>query len=153
MKLTSSAFKHNGHIPSKYTCDGEELSPPLEIADVPKEAKALVLIVEDPDVPKVVRADQMWDHWIVVNLPPTTVSIKENEKVRAILGKNTGGKNGYQGPCPPDREHRYFFKLFALDQELSVREGVTKAEVERAMEGHVLAETTLIGRYERGKKQ
>ncbi|MDP3639898.1 MAG: YbhB/YbcL family Raf kinase inhibitor-like protein [Nanoarchaeota archaeon] len=152
MKLTSPAFDHNGKIPAKYTCDGESISPPLQIADIPTAAKSLVLLMDDPDIPEFVKKRyniSVWDHWVVFNIPPTTKNIPERKNPAGVLGKNTGGKNGYDGPCPPDREHRYFFKLYALDTTVTLSEGATKAEVERAMEKHVLAKAELVGRYER----
>jgi Raf kinase inhibitor-like YbhB/YbcL family protein len=154
MKLTSPAFQDNGKIPSKYTCDGQNISPPLVISDVPKTTRALVLIMDDHDIPAFVKEKfniQVWDHWIVFNIPPVITRISEGENPVGILGKNTGGKNAYGGPCPPDKEHRYFFKLYALDVLLNLQEGTTKAELEKAMQGHVLAEAKLIGRYERVK--
>jgi len=149
MKLTSPAFRHMSDIPKKYTCQGEDISPPLRIADVPKNARSLVLIMEDPDVPKYIREDGMWDHWIVFNIPPQTTEIPEAENPPGTPGRNTRGTNKYQGPCPPDRKHRYFFKLFALDVMLSLKEGSTKKEVESAMQGHILAQAELIGLYEK----
>lgn len=154
MKLTSPAFQDNGKIPSKYTCDGQNISPPLVISDVPKNARALVLVMDDPDIPAFVKEKfniQVWDHWIIFNIPPATTEIPEGKNPHGILGKNTGGKNAYGGPCPPDREHRYIFKLYAIDTLFNLREGATKAEVEAAMKGHILAEAKLIGRYERVK--
>ena len=151
MKLTSTAFKNNGNIPSQYTCDGENKSPSLEISDVQKNARSLVLIMEDPDVPKKIRADGMWDHWIVWNLSPTTTHIREGTEPVAMHGKTTSGTMAYTGPCPPDREHRYFFKLFALDVVLNLPVGSTKAQVVAAMKGHVVDEAVLMGRYERKK--
>jgi len=154
MKLTSPAFQDNGKIPSKYTCDSQNISPPLVISDVPKTAKALVLIMDDPDIPAFVKEKfniQVWDHWIVFNIPPVITRISEGENPVGISGKNTGGKNAYGGPCPPDREHRYIFKLYAIDKPLALKEGSTKAEVEKAMQSHIFAETKLIGRYERIK--
>ncbi len=152
MKLTSPAFQHNDVIPSRYTCDGGDISPPLQILDVPKSVKALVLIMDDPDIPDFVKERfkiKVWDHWVVFNIPPETKEIREGENLKGILGRNTGGKNAYGGPCPPDREHRYFFKLYALDIELKLQAGSTKSEVEAAMAGHILAEAMLVGRYER----
>jgi Raf kinase inhibitor-like YbhB/YbcL family protein len=99
-----------------------------------------------------VRKDRMWDHWVQFNIPPTTLRIPEKGEVPGISGKNTSEKLGYQGPCPPDREHRYVFTLYALDKTLSLNEGSSKKEVEAAMQGHILAKTELIGRYERTKK-
>jgi Raf kinase inhibitor-like YbhB/YbcL family protein len=149
MKLTSPAFEHGGKIPSKYTCDGENINPPLTISDVPSEARSLVLIMDDPDVPKHLRGDGMWDHWVVFNIPATIRDIKEGKEPGGTPGIGTGGNLDYYGPCPPDREHRYFFKLYALDAELDLPEKTTKQGVERAMEGHVIAKAELMGRYER----
>jgi Raf kinase inhibitor-like YbhB/YbcL family protein len=149
MKLTSPAFEHGGKIPPKYTCDGENINPPLAISDVPPGAGSLVLIMDDPDVPKHVRTDGMWDHWVVFNIPATIRDIGEGEEPQGTHGVGTGGNVNYLGPCPPDREHRYFFKLFALDTELDLQEKATKGQVEKAMEGHVIEKTELMGRYER----
>lgn len=154
MKLTSPAFPHNGKIPGKYTCDGANVNPPLTIEGVPPAAQSLVLIMDDPDLPQFVKEKydlQVWDHWLVWNIPPTTKEILENQNPPGLLGKNTGGKNAYGGPCPPDREHRYFFKLSALDTMLNLPEGSTKAQVGKAMMGQVLAQAELVGRYERVK--
>lgn len=152
MKLTSQAFKDQGIIPSKYTCEGMNINPPLEFSEVPIEAKSLVLIMDDPDVPSEVRPDRMYDHWVLFNIPPAIRNLEEGAKLPpGIQGKNTAGKSQYTGPCPPDREHRYFFKLYALDVELPLPMGSTKKEVERAMKKHILSECTLIGRYEKGK--
>jgi Raf kinase inhibitor-like YbhB/YbcL family protein len=149
MKLSSSAFENGGKIPSKYTCDGKNINPPLCIEGVPQNAKSLVLIMDDPDVPEFVRKDRMWVHWIVFNMPAALKEIAENSAPLGIAGKGTGNQLIYQGPCPPDREHRYFFKLYALDILLSLSEGSTKQEVEKAMVGHTLASTELMGKYER----
>lgn len=152
MKLTSTAFQHQGKISREYTCDGGDIIPPLQFADVPKNAKSLVLIMDDPDIPDVVKKKfsiQVWDHWIVFNIPSETRAIQEGKTPQGVLGKNTGGKNAYAGPCPPDREHRYFFKLYALDTTLSLPAGSTKTEVEAAMRGHILEQATLIGKYNR----
>ncbi|MDE3046296.1 MAG: YbhB/YbcL family Raf kinase inhibitor-like protein [Verrucomicrobiota bacterium] len=152
MHLTSSAFPAEGKIPSLYTCEGKNINPPLEFHDVPAAAKALVLLMDDPDVPRDRRPDGMWDHWVVFNIPPATRSIAEHTPPPGIQGANTDGKNSYYGPCPPDREHRYFFKLYALDTLLHLAPGATKKQVEHAMQGHILAQAELMGRYEkRGK--
>jgi len=151
MKLTSPAFENNGKIPSKYTCDGVGISPPLKISDVPANAKTLVLLMEDPDIPEVVKQRfriQIWDHWILFNLPATTKEIPEGKSV-GTKGKGTYPHLNYGGPCPPDKEHRYFFKLYALDAKLDLLEGATKVQVEKAMHSHILARIELIGRYER----
>ncbi|MEJ2587790.1 MAG: YbhB/YbcL family Raf kinase inhibitor-like protein [Deltaproteobacteria bacterium] len=149
MKLISYAFEHEGKIPSKYTCDGENINPPLRISEVPASAESLVLIMEDPDVPKHLREDGMWDHWVVFNMPTDITDIPEDSRPPGGLGVGTSGDMNYFGPCPPDREHRYFFKLYALDTELDLHEKPTKADVEAAMKGHVLEQTELMGRYER----
>jgi Raf kinase inhibitor-like YbhB/YbcL family protein len=151
MKLTSPAFQNGGMIPSLYTCEGINVNPPLTIAHVPKGTKCLVLIMDDPDVPKFIREDQMYDHWVVFNIPPETTRIEENAVPPGVQGKNTSGKIGYIGPCPPDREHRYFFKLYALDCLLELKEGTLKKDVENAMEHHILSSCELMGRYEIGK--
>lgn len=149
MKLISPAFAHQGKIPAKYTCDGENVNPPLRISDVPAQAKSLVLIMDDPDVPKHLRADGMWDHWIIFNLPSSLTEITEGKEPEGVHGIGTSNNLDYFGPCPPDREHRYFFKLYALDSLLSLSERATKKQVEKAMEDHILAQAELIGRYER----
>ena len=149
MKLTSFVFVNNGEIPSKYTCDDKNISPPLEISDVPKNAKSLVLIMDDPDAIK--PAEKVWDHWIVFNIPADTTKINEGEEPKGIHGRGTGGNSKYSGPCPPDAMHRYFFKLYALDTNLEVREGASKREVEESMKGHILDQATLMGTYERVK--
>lgn len=152
MKLTSPSFSHNDKIPPQYTCDEENISPPLKIEGVPANAKSLVLIMDDPDIPDFVKQKfniQVWDHWIVFNISPTTTEIKEGQNPAGTLGKNTGGKNAYGGPCPPDKEHRYFFKLYALDTMLNLSEGVSKKKVEEAMVGHILEQAELVGKYER----
>lgn len=151
MHLTSSAFKEGGIIPSLYTCEGKNINPPLEISGTPSGAKSLVLIMDDPDVPKTLRPDGMFDHWIIFNIPPTTKKIIENSIPPGIQGKNTKGQNQYFGPCPPDKQHRYFFKLYALDKLLDLPAGSTKKELEKAMDKHILAQSQLMGLYEKGK--
>ena len=151
MKLTSSAFEHNGEIPKKYTCQGEDISPPLNIEDVPVSAKSLILIMDDPDIPDFVKQKfkiQEWDHWILFNIDQKTKIIKEDSSP-GILGKNTSNKNIYQGPCPPDKRHRYFFRLYALDCLLRLQEGATKKQVLDATKGRILGQTELIGTYEK----
>ena len=152
MQLTSPVFKDKGIIPSCYTCEGANISPPLEISNVPANAKSLVLIMDDPDVPHQVRSDRIWDHWLIFNISPTTRHIPETTgPASGTRGLTTFGHTRYGGPCPPDREHRYFFKLYALDALLPLSEGAAKKEIEKAMQGHILTETHLIGRYEKGK--
>ena len=149
MKLSSTAFKEGSKIPSLYTCEGKNINPPLDIKEVPPNAKSLVLIMDDPDVPAFIRPEQMYDHWVVFNIPPNTHHIAENTTPPGLEGKNTSGQLGYFGPCPPDREHRYFFKLFALDTMLILKAGATKKEVETAMKNHILSECQLMGKYEK----
>lgn len=148
MKLASPTFHEGGIIPSIHTCEGQNLPPPLAVSGVPHNAKSLVLIMDDPDVPASVRPDKMYDHWVLYNISPTVKAIDESS---GIPGKNTSGKNGYIGPCPPDREHRYFFKLYALDKMVDLKVGATKKEVEKAMHSHIIDEAQLMGRYEKGK--
>ncbi len=149
LSLISHVFENMGSIPIKYTCDGQKVNPPLEISGVDENSKSLVLIMEDPDVPKNVRADGMWNHWLKFNLAPTLTEIKEGTDPGGISGINTSNNLGYVGPCPPDREHRYFFKLYSLDIILDLKEGATKSQIESAMQGHILQQAELIGLYNR----
>lgn len=149
MTLTSAAFDHGGPIPARYTCDGENVSPPLLLSGAPEGTRSIALIMEDPDVPTTIRADGMWNHWVVFNIPPDTTEIGEGKQPPGVRGIGTSGDLGYEGPCPPDREHRYVFKAVALDTTLDLAEGATKADVEQAMEGHILDHAELVGRYER----
>jgi len=146
LKLTSPAFAEGGTIPALYTCDGENIHPPLEISGVPDEAVALALIMDDPDAP-----DGTWDHWVRYNIPPDLTKIEERKEFSADNGVGSLGKEAYQGPCPPEGEHRYSFRLYALDRTIEIEsEGVpTKAEVEEAMVGHILEKAELIGVYAR----
>lgn len=145
MKLKSPAFENYGDIPSKYTCDGNNVNPPLSISEVPEEAESLVLIVDDPDAPM-----GTWVHWTVWNIDPQTKEIQENSLPEgAVEGMTDFGTSGYGGPCPPSGKHRYFFKLYALDTKLQLPPETTKEKLERAMEGHILVQTELIGLYSR----
>jgi hypothetical protein len=153
MKIESSAFKDGALIPQKFTCDGEDLSPALRFTDVAKAAKSLALVVDDPDVPPAVRADRNWDHWVVWNIAPSTNEIAEGGDPHGTQGRNSWGKNKYGGPCPPDREHRYFFKLYALDALLKLPATAGKPELLDAMKGHILEQAQLIGRYDRPRKR
>lgn len=149
-KITSSAFNDGEMIPSKFTCDGENISPPLGWSDIPEGTKSLALINDDPDAP---IGD--WVHWIVFNIPPEIKELKEaasNKKLLpkgAIEGLNDWNRIGYGGPCPPSGVHRYFFKLYALDLVLSLKEGATKKQLLDAMKGHIKATAQLIGKYQR----
>ena len=149
VKLTSTVFEHNGKIPSEYTCDGEDISPELMIEDVPAGAKSLALVMDDPDVPKHIRPDGLWVHWVVWNIPTDTKKIAKANEPEGVQGITNFGRTGYGGPCPPDREHRYFFKLYALDTSLDIPEGSTKDVLEKAMEGNIIEQTELIGMYEK----
>lgn len=145
MQLTSLAFSHNQSMPPKYTCDVENVNPPLSISDVPEGAKSLALIVDDPDAP---RGD--WVHWLVWNISPNTKEVAENSFPQgAIQGITDFGKNEYGGPCPPSGTHRYQFKLYALDTTLSLSPSTKKADLEKAMEGYILTQTMLVGLYQR----
>jgi len=151
LSLTSSAFENGKSIPSKYTCDGNPpaggVSPPLSWSGVPEGATSLVLIMDDPDAIK--PAGKVWDHWVVFNIPPDTVSAEEGRGPNGVQGVTSSGKGGYGGPCPPDAKHRYFFRLYALDSDLSLEEGATKADVLAAMDGHIIGQGELMGKYQR----
>ena len=152
MKITSPAFKHMGEIPQKYTCDGQDLSPPLKWEGVPEEARSLALIVDDPDAPDPNAPRMTWVHWVLYNIPPSTKGLKEgiSELPHGTMeGKNDWGRTGYGGPCPPIGRHRYFFKLYALDTVLPDLGHPTKKELLKAMEGHILQKAELIGTYKR----
>lgn len=148
--VRSSVFDNEGMIPSKYTCDGADISPPLEWTGVPDDAESLVLISDDPDAP-----GKTWVHWVLFNLPPEVSSLEEHMPKDkelgngAIQGVTDFGRNGYGGPCPPGGTHRYFFKLYALDTTLDLGPSAKKSDVVDAMEGHVLAEGQLMGKYAR----
>jgi Raf kinase inhibitor-like YbhB/YbcL family protein len=145
MKLSSSAFKNNQLIPGKYTCDGEDISPPLIISEVPEGTKSLVLIVDDPDAPV-----GNWDHWIVWNINLSTSIIGEGEvPAGSLQGINDFGKKPYGGPCPPSGTHHYYFKLYALDRELELDPSSKKEDVELAIQDHILEQAELIGLYQR----
>ena len=146
MKLESLEFENNQFIPAKFTCDGEDINPSLIIEEVPEETKRFTLIVEDPDAPM-----GTWVHWIVFNIHVTDI-IEENS-VPGTQGTNDFRKLEYGGPCPPSGTHRYFFKLYALDEKLHLEEGCKKKELEKVMEGHILATAELIGLYTREKNR
>lgn len=148
MKLSSSAFAHNGVIPAQYTCDGVNISPPLSWTEVPDGTKSFVLIHDDPDAIPV--AGYVWDHWILINIPQETKAIPENSKAGVEM-RNSFQKTSYGGPCPPNGEHRYYFKLYALDIVLNIPGKSLKKNIEKAMEGHILAKAELIGKYNRKK--
>jgi Raf kinase inhibitor-like YbhB/YbcL family protein len=146
MKITSSAFQEGANIPSQFTCDGAGTSPPLQITDIPSEAKRLALIVDDPDAP-----GGLFTHWTVWNIPPQTSAVGEGSAPKGVKGTNDFGKSGYGGPCPPSGTHRYYFKIFALDRELDLPFGAKRGQLDAAMKGHVVAQGELMGRYSRKK--
>jgi len=146
LDITSPAFKHLKKIPSKYTCDGENVNPPLSINNIPKETKSMVVIMDDPDAP--VGA---WDHWVVWDIKPKK-EIKENS-IPGTEGINSFQNHHYKGPCPPSGSHRYFFKVYALDKELGLHPYSKKKEVEKAMVDHILAAGGLIATYQRKIKK
>lgn len=156
LAITSKAFQHNAAIPSLYTCEGDDVSPPLLFSGVPEGAKSLVLIVDDPDAPDPKAPKTTWVHWVLYNLPPNTSGLAEGVAAAALPagtkeGRNDWKRTGYGGPCPPIGRHRYFHKLYALDTELPDLHKPTKAQLEQAMEGHVLEHAELVGTYQKHK--
>lgn len=146
MELTSSAFSNEGLIPAKHTCNGANVSPQMGWGGVPSEAKSLVLIMDDPDAPM-----GTFDHWVVFNIPAATTGFTEaitKYPEGTQLGRNSYKSNDYKGPCPPDKMHRYFFKLYALDILLGLKSGASKADVLNAIQDHILAEAQLMGKYD-----
>ncbi len=153
--LASDVFNDGGTIPTEYTCDGEGIHPPLSISGVPTGTKSMVLLVDDPDIPKDLkkkRGIECFDHWVVYNIPKDTTEIEEGESV-GKEGLNSGGTRGYVGPCPPPEyeptAHRYFFRLYALSKQMRFAKPPTRTEVLTALESCVLAETQLMGIYDR----
>ncbi len=151
IQVTSSAFEPGGAIPKKFTCDGPDVSPALNWTDPPAGTQSFALIADDPDAPV-----GTWVHWVLYDLPSVTRSLAENVPKQEQLpngarqGRNDFGRIGYGGPCPPPgKPHRYFFKLYALDAKMNLKAGATKAEIEKAMRGHILAQGELMGRYGR----
>ncbi len=157
LKLSSAAFSANGTIPSKYTCEGPDVSPPLSWSGSPAGTKSFALIVDDPDAPDPRAPKMTWVHWVLYNLPASTSGLPEAVQKNALPagtreGLNDWKRTGYGGPCPPIGRHRYFFKLYALDAALPDLGTPTKAQLEKAMQGHLLAQVELIGTYEKGKR-
>lgn len=148
MKIKSEAFEDGGFIPSKYTCDGENVIPPLLFSDIPGKAKSLVLIMDDPDSPT-----GTWNHWTVWNIDPKIVGIPEGMVPEGVMeGKTTFGDIGYGGPCPGNGRHRYFFKLYALNTELKLLAGSPKETLIESMMGNIIAEAEMFAFYERKKQ-
>ena len=146
MKIESTAFQNGGEIPRKYGYKKDNINPSILIKEVPNEAKSLALIMDDPDAMGAVG--KIWVHWIVWNIDPNTSEIKENSvPSNSVQGKTDFGEIGYGGPAPPDKEHTYIFKLYALDEKLDINEGSSKSKVEEAMKGHILDEAKLEGKY------
>jgi hypothetical protein len=150
LKVTSPAFKSGEMIPKKYTCDGEDVSPPIEWSGIPDGTNSVALICDDPDAPM-----GTWVHWFIFNMPPDTRSLPEGagrEKVSvngAVIGINDSREIGYGGPCPPSGVHRYYFRIYALDKTLDLKQGAAKKDLLKAMEGHILARGELMGKYKR----
>lgn len=150
IKLTSTAFKEGESIPRAYTCDGVNVSPSLEWSGIPKTARTLAIVADDPDAP-----GGTWVHWVLYNLPADNIGLVENVpatealKAGGFQGKSDFGKIGYGGPCPPTGTHRYFFRIYALDSELPLKAGATKSELMKAMEGHIIVQGQLMGTYRR----
>lgn len=154
LSLKSPDFVHQGEIPKIFTCDGNDSSPALSWSGVPQNAKSLVLIVDDPDAPDPAKPKMTWVHWVLYNIPPTAAELPQSVTVRDLptgtqQGKNDWKKTGYRGPCPPTGRHRYLHKLYALNIELPDLHQPKKSELEKAMEGHIIDQTELIGTYQR----
>jgi Raf kinase inhibitor-like YbhB/YbcL family protein len=143
-EVRSVAFSHNGHIPPRFTCEGENINPPLEILNIPDGTKTLALIMEDPDAPH-----GTFDHWLVWNMSPNEAIAEQSNP--GISGTNSFGKTGYGGPCPPSGSHRYYFKIYALDASLDLLAGANKEALQQAISGHIIAEATLMGHYQKKK--
>lgn len=154
LMLSSSSFSHQNRIPSLYTCDEKDISPPLSWNGLPAGTKSLALIVDDPDAPDPAAPKMTWVHWVLYNIPPATSGLAENVSasdlpIGTLQGMNDWRRTGYGGPCPPIGQHRYFFKLYALDAVFADLKQPTKAKLEQAMHGHVIAYAELMGQYQR----
>jgi len=152
MQITSTAFAHNGEIPARCTCEGQDASPPLVWSGIPSGAKSLVLIVDDPDAPDPAAPRMTWVHWLLYNLPPSSAGLTEGIKALpagTLEGVNDWKRTGYGGPCPPIGRHRYFYKLYALDAALPDLNRPTKPALERAMQGHIIGQAELVGTYQK----
>ena len=155
LKIESTAFADGGGIPARFTCEGGDIAPPLAFSGVPEGTQGLVLIVDDPDAPDPAAPRMTWVHWVLFNLPPDTAGLPEGCGAGDLPagtgeGLNDWQRTGYGGPCPPVGRHRYFHKLYALDTRLPAMDRPTKQQVEAAMQGHVLAEASLVGSYQKG---
>ena len=156
LKLSSSAFAPNGAIPSRYTCEGDDVSPPLAWSGAPGGTKSFALVVDDPDAPDPAAPKRVWVHWVVYDIPGQTTELAEGAKefpAPTIQGTSDFKVTRWRGPCPPIGRHRYFFKLYALDvPSLPDDEVLTKRDVEAAIKGHVLGQAELVGTYEKTKR-
>lgn len=153
MIISSSAFEHNGKIPSLYSCEGNDISPPLVWSGVPAGAKSLALIVDDPDAPDPAAPRMTWVHWLLYNLPADCAGLREDVQVlpeKTLEGTNDWKRVGYGGPCPPIGRHRYFHKLYALDVVLPDLQEPSKKQLEATMQGHIIAEAQVMGTYQKG---
>lgn len=156
LTLTSPAFEHNGEIPALHTCEGDDVSPELRWSNVPEKTRSLVLIVDDPDAPDPAAPKMTWVHWVLYNIPPAATGLPQEITAGDLPdgtreGRNDWKRTGYGGPCPPIGTHRYFHKLYALDVVLPDLEKPTKTKLERAMRGHILGQTELIGTFRRSR--
>ncbi len=152
--LESPDFARQGEIPERFTCDGKDISPALQWSGIPQQARSLVLIVDDPDAPDPAAPKMTWVHWLLYNIPASADGLPENAAsgelpAGTLQGKNDWRRTGYGGPCPPIGRHRYFFKLYALDEQLPDLHEPDKARLEKAMAGHIIGQTELIGTYQR----
>jgi Raf kinase inhibitor-like YbhB/YbcL family protein len=152
-KISSTAFTPNGPIPAKYTCEGADISPPLAWSGAPEGTRTFALIVDDPDAPDPAKPQRVYVHWVVYNIPGTATKFAEGAAKSGLppgaeQGSNDWGKQTYGGPCPPIGRHRYFFKLYALDTQLSLK-NPTKAQLEKAMQGHVIGQGEIVGTYQK----
>lgn len=156
LTLVSSAFRHNGDIPARYTCDGDDVSPPLSWSGVPAGTRSLALILDDPDAPDPKAPKMTWVHWVLYNIPPTATELPERAGTKnlpqgTLEGINDWKRTGYGGPCPPVGRHRYFHKLYALDTVLPDMNRPTKVRLEAAMHGHIVSRAEIVGTYQRSR--
>ncbi|MDP1682570.1 MAG: YbhB/YbcL family Raf kinase inhibitor-like protein [Burkholderiales bacterium] len=157
LTLTSVVFTHHGEMQQRYTCDGDDISPPLAWSGIQAGANSLALIVYDPDAPDPAHPQRIWVHWVLYNLPPNSTGLSEQISPQALPmdtlhGVNDWGRTGYGGPCPPIGRHRYFFALYALDTMLPDLGKPSRLQLMQAMQGHILAQTELVGTYQRGER-
>ncbi|MDC8452270.1 MAG: YbhB/YbcL family Raf kinase inhibitor-like protein [Candidatus Nitrosotalea sp.] len=144
LRVSSSAFENEGTIPAEFTCDGQDISPPLSITNIPKDVKTLSLIMTDPDAPR-----GNFTHWTVWNIPSSKIEFAKGEKFDFPQGRTGFGTPAYGGPCPPSGTHRYLIKIYALDAELDLAKGSSVTDLQKAMDGHIITESTLMGKYSR----